>query len=251
MEEKQISINNLKTNYKIAGKGPAVLILHGWGSKSEKWQKAGELLAEKGLKVIIPDLPGFGKTQKPAESWDLDRYSDFIKKLSASLNLEKFYLLGHSFGGAVAVRFSLSYPESVKKLFLAAAACLRKKTLKKRILIGISKIFGFFSFLPFYSFFKKVFYKFIVRKSDYPYYSGIMKETYLKAIGEDLSEKLNLIKIPTVIIWGEDDDVTPIKDARFLEQKIKNSKLMVIPGTGHDLEQEKPEILTQKVIQSL
>lgn len=251
MREEQISIGNLRVNYKIAGEGPAVLILHGWGSKSEKWQRTGELLVEKGLKVIIPDLPGFGKTQQPQKPWGLGEYCDFVEKLTDYFNLESFFLLGHSFGGAVAIKFSLNRPEKVKKLFLAAAACVRKKTFKKRALAAMSKIFKFFSFLPFYNLLRRALYKFFVRKSDYPYFGGVMRDSYLKIIGEDLSEKLSLIKIPTVIIWGEKDEVTPIEEGRFINQRIKESKLAVIPKTGHDLEQQKPEILAQEIIQSL
>ena len=134
-------INGLKINYRIIGEGKPFLILHGWGSQSAKWQKVGELLTSKGLKVIIPDLPGFGESEKPKTVWNLDDYCNFVREFIDFLNLDKFYLLGHSFGGALAVKCSLRFPEKIDKLFLVGAACVRRKSFKVKFLKIISKIF--------------------------------------------------------------------------------------------------------------
>ncbi|MEA3292985.1 MAG: alpha/beta hydrolase, partial [Patescibacteria group bacterium] len=115
MEEKKIFINGLKINYKIAGEGQLILILHGWGGSSDSWVEVIKILSNQGYKIICPDLPGFGKTQKPNYSWELGDYRNFVKKFIENLNLEKFYLLGHSFGGAIAVKFSSIFPEKTEK----------------------------------------------------------------------------------------------------------------------------------------
>ena len=251
VREEQISINSLKTNYKIAGSGPAILILNGWGSKAERWVKVGEMLVENGYKIVIPDLPGFGGTDVPPKPWGLNEYCGFIADFTKTLNLEKFYLLGHSFGGALAVKYTLRFPEKIEKLFLMASACIRKKTIKKWVLVRISKFFKIFSFLPFYALARKVFYKFIVSGSDYQYTKGVMKESFLKVVNEDLSKVLSLINVPTVIIWGAKDDTTLVEDAYFIEREINNSKLIIIPEGDHDLEQKMPETLTEKIIKNL
>ncbi|GAG76383.1 unnamed protein product, partial [marine sediment metagenome] len=209
-------IKGLEVNYEVIGEGKPLLILHGWGSNSERWQKVGELLAERGVKVIIPDLPGFGNSQRPSMAWDLDDYCEFIQEFIKLLNLEKFYLLGHSFGGALAVKCSLKFPEKIDKLFLVSAACFRRKVIKKRFFCIIVKVLKIFSFLPGYQSIRKGFYKFIIRKSDYLNTEGIMKDIYLKIIKEDLSGILSQVQIPTIIIWGEKDDVTKIKEARLI-----------------------------------
>ncbi|PIS40306.1 MAG: hypothetical protein COT32_00460 [Candidatus Nealsonbacteria bacterium CG08_land_8_20_14_0_20_36_22] len=237
-------INGLKINYKIIGEGRPFLILHGWGSNFEKWQKVGELLVEKNLKVIIPDLPGFGESQKPTIAWNLDDYCNFVEEFVKILNLDKFFLLGHSFGGALAVKYSLKSPEKIAKLFLVGAACIRRKTFKKRFFYALSKIF------PSSLFLRKFFYKFII-KSDYLSVEGVMKETYLKIIKEDLLDNLPQVQVSTVIIWGGKDDVIKLKDGQIINQKIKNSKLTVIPKGNHDLEQKIPEILTEKILENL
>ena len=106
-------------------------------------------------------------------------------------------------------------------------------------------------FLPYYSFFRKAVYKFIIRKSDYVYVDGVMKQTYLNVIGEDLSFHLPFIKVPTVIIWGDKDESTPIEDAHLINSKIKDSKLVIINDAGHDLNRKQPEILAEKVLENV
>lgn len=241
-------INGLKINYRTIGEGRPLLILHGWGSQSAKWQRVGEILAEKGIKTIIPDLPGFRESEKPKTAWDLDDYCDFVREFIDFLKLEKFYLLGHSFGGEVAIKYSLRCPEKIDRLFLVAASCLRTRNLKKKLLYIISKIFKIFSFSPFL---RKVFYRFIVGKSDYLSIKGVMRDTYLKVIAEDLSSLLSKVQVPTVIIWGEKDDITPLRDAYKINSKIQNSKLEIISGAKHNLHLETPEKLGDRVSQEL
>ncbi|HOW12806.1 MAG TPA: alpha/beta hydrolase [Candidatus Pacearchaeota archaeon] len=251
MKEEIFFINNLNINVKIFGEGKIFLVLHGWGSKSDRWEKFGNILSNYGFKVIIPDLPGFGKSEKMKQAWSLDDYCFFVEDFANFLNIERFYLLGHSFGGSIAIKYSLKFSQRVEKLFLFAPSCIREKNLKKNFLKNISKIFNKFSFLPFYNFFKKIFYKFIVRKSDYLLSEGVLKETYLKIINEDLSNSLSLINIPTIIIWGDKDDIVPLENGKIINQKIKNSKLVIIKNGDHNLEQTIPDILSQKILENL
>lgn len=253
MTEKQILVKDLKINYKVFGEGKPFLILHGWRSKSQRWENVAELLINNNLQVIIPDLPGFGESQEPNQAWNLDGYVEWLKEFCdkvPELN-NGFYLLGHSFGGSVAAKFSIKYNQNIKKLFLVAASCVRTVTFSKKALISLSRLFKVFYFLPFYESFRKYFYRFILRKSDYPYVSGIMKEIYLKVIEEDLSQKLLFIKVLTTIIWGDKDDWTPIEYAHIINEKIPHSKLVIIPGAGHNLHINSPEILAEKVLENL
>ena len=99
---------------------------------------------------------------------------------------------------------------------------------------------------------RKGIYKFIIRKSDYPFVDGVMKETYVKVILEDLSQKLSYVKAPTVIIWGDNDELTPIEYSETIHKKIEGSKLIVLKGIKHDLDRhERPEILTDKILDNL
>ena len=236
----------------------AILILHGWGSCADNWNSVKNLLKKRGYEVFVPDLPGFGKNPPPTKSWSLDDYVEWVNEFCEKNNLSQIFLLGHSFGGSVAVRFTLKNPEKVKKLFLAAPALVRKKTLKKEIIKKIAKLFSFlprrvketsFLFPPrFAREVKEIVYKRLL-KSDYPLTEGTMRETYLKIIKEDQLAELADVSAPTVIIWGENDDVTPIKDGYLINKKIVNSVLEVVSGVKHNLHSEAPEILVQKIIE--
>lgn len=247
----ETTINGLKTNYLVFGDGKPLLILHGWGSASDRWIKEAEIIAEKGYKVIIPDLPGFGESQKLDKPWRVNDYLGWLEAFADELNLQEFTLLGYSFGGALAAKMAIKYPQRVKKLFLVAAAVMRRKTAKKGFFAKIAKTIKLFQFLPFYNFFRKAVYKFIIRKSDYIYTEGVMKETYLNVISDDVSYKLSFIRVPTFIIWGEKDQSVPLDDAKEINQKIKNSKLVIIPGADHLMHKRMPEALVENILNFL
>lgn len=241
MEEK-INIKGLSIYYKILGEGKPLLILHGWGSKSDRWQTTAKLLSGRGFQVIIPDLPGFGQSDDPNGIWDFDNYSNFVNDFINSLELRKLSLLGHSFGGSIAIKYTTEHPEKIDKLYLVGAAAIREKSLKKKIVYIIAKTFGFLSFVPFL---KKIFYRII--KTDYPHAQGIMRKVYLKVINKDLSSLLDNVSIPTVIIWGEKDPVTPLRHAYLINSKIKDSKLEIVPKIGHNLHSECPGMLADAI----
>jgi pimeloyl-ACP methyl ester carboxylesterase len=257
MEEQNISIKGINTVVKVFGETKSkqpiktILILHGWNSNSDRWQEVAQPISEKGFKVLVPDLPGFGKSNPLESAWNTNQYIDWLENFLIEFDLKNFYVLGHSFGGALASKLAVKHAQEVDKLFLVSAACVRKKTTQKSISAKISKFIKLFSFLPFYPFFRKAVYKFIIRKSDYTYVEGTLKQTYLNVVAEDLSFHLPFIKVPTIIIWGQKDASTPIEDAHFINKQIKNSKLIIIPEAGHDLNRKQPQILADKVLENI
>lgn len=226
-----------------------LIILHGWQSSKEKWLKVKEGIEKAGIRVIVPDIPGFKEETKLLKPWNLDNYIEWFKNFLISENISgSFFLLGHSFGGALATKYTLENSDRVTKLFLVAAACVRKKTLKRKVLVYISKVVKKFSFLPFYPLFKKVSYKFIIRNSDYPQAKGFLEDTYLNVIKEDLSPLLAQVKTPTILIWGDKDTITPLKDGQFIKQQIVNSRIEIIQGADHKLNTKNPDELTNIII---
>lgn len=225
-----------------------ILILHGWGSRAKNWSKINALLEERGHNVFAPDLPGFGENPAPEGSWSIDDYVGWAKRYIDANLKEQFFLIGHSFGGAVAIKCAIRYPQLIRKLILVAASYRRRKTTKRLILAMTAKCFKIFSFLPFYSLFRRAFYKFIVKKSDYLYTAGTMRESYLKIVQEDLTDVVLSIKIPTAIIWGDRDSITPIENALLLNKSIQNSELTIIKNGNHDLERKVPEVLAEKIL---
>jgi len=255
MPEEKILINGLKINYKIAGQGPAILILHGWGGSSDSWIQVQEILAREGFKVICPDFPGFGKSKTPFEPWGVKEYGNFVLNLTKILELQNFFLLGHSFGGRVAIKFSVLYPEKIKSLILCDSAGIKQKWgIGEKLIFQISKI-GNAIFTPtplrrFKDKAKNLFYIFL-RHRDYAKADVTIRETIKKVLTEDLLKDLPQIKIRTLIIWGESDKLVPVKYAHIFKEKIENSELKILPKIGHSPHLEVPEKLAEIIINFL
>jgi pimeloyl-ACP methyl ester carboxylesterase len=257
-QEQNLNISGINTFYKEIGKeGFPFFILHGWGASSDSWQRVGEMLAKNNFRVIIPDLPGFGKSEKPKIPWGLTDYADwlkeFIKKIQISESKAENYLLGHSFGGRISIKFASQNSENLNTLILVSSAGIKKKT--SPFLRFLANFFDIIFSLPFLDKFKPPLrsfsYRYILRKTDYLKAKGVMKEIFKKVIEEDLLLDLQKIKIPTLILWGEKDKITPLKDAYIMKREIKNSKLVVLEETGHAPNLQNPDFLTQKILKNL
>lgn len=252
IEEKWVLVEELKVNYKIGGSGFPFLILHGWNGSSESWRKVIEILS-KDFFVVCPDFPGFGRSQFPSSVWNLDNFVFWLKNFVEKLNLENFFLLGHSFGGRVAIKFSILYPEKVKKLILVSSAGIKPRPdFKTKIIFQLAKIGNaIFSPKPLARFKEKMrnLFYFLLRIKDYAKTRGIIRETLKKIIEEDLLPLLSQINQETILIWGEKDKLVPIKYAQIFKEKIKNAKLNLLPKVGHSPHLECPEKLVGVIMQ--
>ncbi|MFH1714554.1 MAG: alpha/beta hydrolase [Candidatus Nealsonbacteria bacterium] len=254
MKEKTILINKLEVNYKIAGKGPAILVLHGWGGSSDSWIEVKKGLTRKGYLVLIPDFPGFGKSQPPQTPWSVSDYmrflSSFLEKIEKTEEefRKPFFLLGHSFGGRIAIKFCLSYPKEIKKLILCDSAGIKEKYgIKNFTIFWLAKIGNAILAPRIFNKLKDIirscFYIFI-RNKDYARAVGVMKETIKKVLEEDLLPELPKIQKETLLIWGEKDRLVPLRYACVFREKIRNSSLKVLPGIGHSPHLESPRELS-------
>jgi len=255
MKEEKILVGGLKINYKIDGEGENFLILHGWGGSSDSWLKVQEILAKKGYKVICPDLPGFGKSKTPPRPWSVDDYTEWLNGFLISQDFENFFLLAHSFGGRIAIRFAKKYPERIKKLILCDSAGIKQEpTLSTKIFFWLAKI-GNALFSPrilkrFKDKVRNLFYIFL-RHRDYVKANEIMRETIKKVIDEDLLIDLPEIESRTLIVWGQRDRIVPVKYAYIFKENIANSTLEILPRFGHSPHLEAPEKLAEIILSFL
>jgi len=251
LREKTIEVSGIKTRYRVVGESEQkVLIIHGWAATSYSWRSVSYYLADKGLEAIALDLPGFGETPAPKDVWGTDDYVSFIEEFVKEMNLSKFYLIGHSFGGALALKFTVKNSRLVEKLALAAAVVIRKERLSLRQ--KISKFLAkhgskIIDKTPVYPFFEKVAYR-MAGAYDYYHASPIMKEIFKKVIVEDMSDLAEKLDKPCLIVWGEHDRAVPLEDAFDLNDLIKNSELKIIRKTGHNPHRSHYEELSKALV---
>ena len=210
------------------------------------------MLAGKGFQVIVPDLPGFGKTHAPKEVWGVEEYANFANQFAEQLGLAKFVLAGHSFGGQTAIQFAVQHPEKIEKLVLIAAAGVRRTPgVLKKLLAVVAKLISFLLYLvPFEDLrnnIRNALYM-LIRRRDYVKTQGIMRDVFKKVITQDLTAKFSKIQTPTLIIWGDKDEMTPIQDAHLMQELIPNSKLEIINGAKHALNFQAPEKLSELIV---
>lgn len=181
-----------------------------------------------------------------------DNNADLHRKKCRRPILQKPIVLGHSFGGQIAVYLAVHYPKLISKLVLSGPAVIRPKNILKRIILGLIAKCGKIIFkLPVIEKFdvliKKILYYFI-NSPDYIKTSGIKRDIFKKIIRQDLIYLLHKINIPTLIIWGTRDGYVPLSDGKKIARLIPNAKLEIIKNGKHGLHLQCPEKLLEVIL---
>ncbi len=230
-----IDIKGTRVHYEVSGAGQPILLLHGWGANLKTFQHVHKFL-EPHFKVYSIDFPGFGESHEPPETWSVYDYADFLADFLKSFEIENPILVGHSFGGRVSIIHS-GRKNPVKKLILVDSAGIKpKRKLNYYVRVytykfcrnlltipGIRKFTG--------GLLTKLKSKF--GSSDYKNVSGIMQQTFVKVVNEDLQHFFPNIEVPTLLVWGDRDDSTPVSDGELMEKKIPDAGLVVLKNAGH------------------
>lgn len=230
----------------------SIVILHGWGLHGGVYGELKKLLEKEGFKVFIPDLPGFGKEPLRSQTMMFDDYVSFVDEFLKSKKIVKPIIVGHSFGGRVALKYAFKYPERVNKLVLAGTPVIRSRVFKRKI----SRIFSIaggqlFRFLPKTTkdFLRKLLYS-LVGEWDY-YKAGPLKQVFKNIISEDLVSYAKNVKIPVLLVWGENDRVVPVSDMKKIVKIIPHATFLIVKDAGHKLPYEKPEAFVKAIKQFL
>lgn len=231
-----IEINGLNINYEVSGKGTPVILLHGWLCSLET-MKPIEMEINNNFKVYNVDLPGFGKSQMPKKPFDTNDFGDFLYDFIKKLNIENPILIGHSNGGRTIINYAGRNLGKVNKIILIDSAGIKPKRkmsyyIKVYIYKGLKKFLSIFPNIEMFNNIReRVLGKF--GSSDYKNSPEVLRKTMSTIINEDQTEKLKNIKVPTLLLWGEDDTDTPIQDGKIMESEIPNASLIKIKDAGH------------------
>lgn len=239
-----LDVNGLKIYYdcngKIGADTPAVYI-HGAGKSHHSWVNQ---LASKinGYVQIALDLPGHGDSEGTGFK-SIDDYTDFVKSFVDALGIDDFVIAGNSMGGAISQTFALKYQNYLKGMVLIGTGA--KLRVKKEILEGTLKGESYadnaYSGKTDQELIKKA-------ESDFSKTSPqVRHDDFYACDNFDVMDQISRINVPTLIICGKDDALTPVKYSEFLHSKIKNSQLKIIPEAGHMVMWEKPKEVNEAI----
>ena len=271
--DQYINVKGIKTRYWTAGdKGPILLLIHCFGASVEIWQHNIEPLA-KFYRVYAIDLVGFGRTDKHEGTYTPPLMVQFIDDAMTALNLEKVTLIGLSMGGGLSILYTLRFPHKVDKLVLIDSAGLGKEIIFSIRLISLpflGELFTKPSRKMAYLFFKPTVLDSNQLKGQFTdiYYelfslpgaqmamlkvlrSGCTFFGLKKNVLNETMMNLHRITSPTLIIWGKQDVMLPLKQAYYAKEKIPDSKLHIVEQCGHMPNFEKPDEFNQVVLDFL
>ncbi len=223
-------LNGVDTFVVCEGQGNDIICLLGWGQDSRMFLPTLKHLSNR-FKVSILDLPGFGESGLMSRSWSVDDYVNWLRAYIEQENINQPIFIAHSFGARVAIKYAAQYP--VLKMVLTGAAGLKPK----RGLSYYSRVYSYkvakqIFKLPFMNGYKEQALKHF-GSSDYKALEGVLRESFVKIVNEDLRKYLPQISASTLLIWGENDDATPLWMGQVMEKEMKDAGLVVFQNDGH------------------
>jgi len=238
----KVIVQNIATEYtdeglsaSRQGEGMTLLMLPGWMNTIRDFDALASRLVST-YRIVRLDFPGFkGGTEAPPSDWGVKEYAAFVRAFIEKIGLTSYVLIGHSFGGRVAIRGVGEGTLHPSRLILIASAGIAKhRTFRNRAFTVLAKVAKILMLVPPLSLWRAQLRKKLYKKlgSDY-LAAGALSNMYLKVIREDLQEYARKISIPTLLIWGSDDDMVPLSDGMLFNSLIKGSQLEVFPGVGH------------------
>jgi pimeloyl-ACP methyl ester carboxylesterase len=236
MTRKEFSLNGRTVRYYDDGAGPVVLLIHGAGATARLWHRQSGPLSRR-FRVIAPDLPGFGGTERSPGIGSVRGFGRFIADFLDALGIARASVVGSSMGGWAACWFAHDHPEKISRLVLISPAGLYLKQdppMPITEVIGeIEKIYSGVGFSAFVG----------VKPMDEMQRGVETIQDMYRAGGftPDLAGRLGELKAPTLIIWGKEDNVIPVSYAREWGKEMPGSKVLVLDGAGHLPFVERPD----------
>lgn len=208
----------------------AIVLLHGWGQSGELMMPIFDYF-KKDYRVINLDLPGFGQSDDLKATWGVLEYTLFLNEFLKEIQVENPVIIAHSFGARIALLFSCQF--KTKQLVLTGAAGIKPKTsILVKGKIASYKLAKQIVKLPGLQRFEETMKK-SFGSSDYKNASGFKRSSFVKIVNEDLTPILGKVKVPTLLIWGENDLATPLWMGKVMEKQIPDAGLVVFEEDDH------------------
>lgn len=234
--EKNINIDGQLLHVEVTGQGPAMVLMHGWGCNLTTVRSIAAT-ASRTHTVYNLDMPGFGQSPEPVEVWGVEEYARLVERFMQLEGIERPVLAGHSFGGRVAIVLGAKGAVKPDCLVMIDAAGIKPR----RSLRYYWKIYTFKALkrLAPLAMGKERAQRLIddMRSrrgsSDYANSTPRMRAIMSRVVNQDLTHLLKDVKVPTLLIWGEEDTATPLRDAKLMEKLMPDAGLVTFPGCGH------------------
>lgn len=257
--QRWVEVDGTPANVVELGSGPPLLFVHGLAGRWQNWLENMPHFART-HRVIAVDLPGFGASPMPRGEISISGYARFLERLCDTLGIDAAAVVGNSMGGYVAAELAIASPQRVERLMLVSAAGITAEHLHRdRIMTGARVLAALWTrtaarhaSLAKRPRLRRVGLGFVVRHADrlsaplaHELMQGAGKPGFLPAmeaiLAHRISERLPQIACPTFVLWGEDDRVIPVRDARRFGELIPQARVLVLPDTGHVAMLERPE----------
>ena len=256
-------IHGYRRAFRIAGEGPALLLIHGIGDSSAVWAEIIPHLAKRHT-VIAPDLLGHGRSDKPRGDYSVAAYANAMRDLLAVLNVERATIVGHSLGGAVAMQFAYQFPQLVERLVLASSSGITKHVhvMLRLISVPVANEWMGLLKLPGGRTAARVAYNFVEQLATGDVDPGAMltrTPDIMRVVGEldDRAEYAVFLRslravvdwrgqvitlldrcylnsaVPVQIVWGGRDSIFPVGHAHLAHSAMPGSRLSVFSRCGH------------------
>ena len=249
MEEKSVKVDGHNIRYLIDGKSKKnLLLIHGLGASAERWEHVIPNFA-KNYRVIVPDLIGCGQSDKPTVDYTTSYLSEFIKKFLSHIGINKVAIIGSSLGGQIAAEFASRNNDIVEKLVLVSPSGIMKHTTPALDAYIMAALYPndetaqhAFEMMSVDKHIDEITIKGFVKRMKLPNAKMAFMSTLLGLKdAEVISQKLSSINLPTLIIWGENDPVIPIKYASSFVTGINDCRFIKMLGCAHTPYVEMPD----------
>lgn len=250
-------------HYYEAGIGEIIVLLHGIPGSANTWLKVAKELS-KDFHVIVPDLMGFGRSSKPLNDYYMNAQATCVYELLKRKNISEIYLVGHDFGGPVAVTFSKLFPAiKIKKMALMATNLFTDTPIPGPMKLAKVPLIGqlFFKMMAGSTFgFKQMYKQGAFNKDEFTsdefqkHISSNNKYYTYKIFHKSLSnvkkhyaavqQQIGELAIPVLIVWGTKDPFFPVSVGQRSADAIKNSTIIIYERTGHFIPEERPSELS-------